>query len=219
MTSARLLTRPSLTPKMAARSVPERPLSDASVSTRDRSRTAAASPVARWRRRRDCRCRHRDRRGRGRRRRASSWSQMRRARAHRLRSPRLRASALGVIGLLLVALERLDELADGLRPEDPRDEDDEPDPGSGPPGRRARRPRARVSFAAQTSACRRSFEAIRSNAAGSPGVLLDRGQRVVQDDRVALELEVLEAVLDVDRGHARWSAARRPRAAVVVRPA
>ena len=32
-------------------------------------------------------------------------------------------------------------------------------------------------------------------------VLLDRGQRVVQDDRVAFQLQVVEALLDVDGGH------------------
>ena len=42
---------------------------------------------------------------------------------------------------------------------------------------------------------------------GASRVLLDGRQRVVQDDGVALELEVVEAVLDVDRGHATH---RRP---------
>ena len=36
---------------------------------------------------------------------------------------------------------------------------------------------------------------------GSVRVLLDRRQRVVQDDRVAFQLEVVEALLDVDGGH------------------
>ena len=47
---------------------------------------------------------------------------------------------------------------------------------------------------------------------GPARVLLDRGQRVVQDDRVALELEVVEAALDVDAGapgHRRPSSPRR----------
>ena len=43
-------------------------------------------------------------------------------------APRL-ATALRVVRLLLVALERLDEIGDGLRPEEPGDHDDEPDAG------------------------------------------------------------------------------------------
>ena len=35
----------------------------------------------------------------------------------------------------------------------------------------------------------------------APRVLLDRRQRVVQDDRVAFQLQVVEALLDVDGGH------------------
>jgi len=34
-------------------------------------------------------------------------------------------------------------------------------------------------------------------------VLLDTGQGVIQDDRVSFELEVVETLLDVDRGHRR----------------
>jgi hypothetical protein len=37
---------------------------------------------------------------------------------------------------------------------------------------------------------------------GARRVLLDRGQRVVQDDRVAFELQVLEACRQVDGRHA-----------------
>ena len=40
-----------------------------------------------------------------------------------------------------------------------------------------------------------------SERVGAARVLLDRRQGVVEDDRVALELEVVEALRDVDRGH------------------
>ena len=57
------------------------------------------------------------------------------------------------------------------------------------------------SLAAQISAWRRSLPAIVRNAPRPTLVLLDRGERVVQDDRVALELQVLEALVDVADGH------------------
>ena len=71
------------------------------------------------------------------------------------------------------------------------------DRDAGPrPGRRRRDVDAapRASFVAQTSAWRRSFAAIRRNAAGALVVLLDRGERVVEEDRVALEAQVGEAL-------------------------
>ena len=48
---------------------------------------------------------------------------------------------------------------------------------------------------------------------GADRILLDARERVVQDDRVAFELQVVEAALDIDRGHAsmvvRLAAVRR----------
>ena len=44
---------------------------------------------------------------------------------------------------------------------------------------------------------------------GTTLVLLDGGQGVVQDDRIALELEVVEALLDIDGGHIEMVAVAR----------
>ena len=76
------------------------------------------------------------------------------------------------------------------------------------PGTVAPSPR---SLPAQTSACRRSLPAIVRNASARRGILLDLRQLVVEHDRVALELEVLEALRDVDRGHRRESYPSRDR--------
>ena len=51
------------------------------------------------------------------------------------------------------------------------------------------------------SAWRRSLPAMRSNASARRGSFSIAGQGVVQDDRVAFQLQVVEALLDVDGGH------------------
>ena len=120
----------------------------------------------------------------------------------------LRRSALGAVRLLLVALERLDQLRDGRRPEQPGGQDDEPDPDPRAAGRR--------DVGAEVAQLRRPDVGVAALVAGDPPerigaalVLLDRGQRVVQDDRVAFQLEVVEASLDVDGGHRRIVGHRR----------
>ena len=67
-------------------------------------------------------------------------------------------------------------------------------------------PRSR-SLPAQMSAWRRSLAAIRRNAAGAARILLDRGEGVVQQDRVALEAQVVQALGRIG-GHARMLPAR-----------
>ena len=82
--------------------------------------------------------------------------------------------ALGRVQVLLVALERQDEIADRVRPEEPGDEHDRPDAKARAGAARARRRRATRSLPAQTSAWRRSLPAIDLKASARRGVLLDR---------------------------------------------
>ena len=123
MTRARFETRPSLTPKMTARSVPDRP----DRCQRSRVGDVAVGVVVRVLR---------------------ACARSRRARARRRRSPRPPGDGLALVDLLLVALEGGDEVADGLRPEEPGEEDDHRDPGpraaSAPAGRRRRASRSFV---------------------------------------------------------------------------
>ena len=108
--------------------------------------------------------------------------------------------ALGVVRLLLVALERLDEIRDRLGPEQPGDHDDEPDAGS----RRARR----RDVDAELRELRRPHVGMTPLVGGDPlegaGAVrlpFDRREGLVQDDGVPFELEVLQAGLDIDRRH------------------
>ena len=133
MTSDRLLTSPSLTPKMIARSVPDRPdrchCSRWPISAALAASRAIATP--------------------------SRGVAAPRSAAPALVGPALeplpdlgvlalvggdrgglRGTALRVVGVLLVALERLDQLGDGGRPEQARGQDDEPDAHPRPAGRR-----------------------------------------------------------------------------------
>ena len=204
MTSDRLLTSPSLTPKMTARSVPERPParchdSRLPTSAAFRARPAMATPS-----------------------RPGS-----RHEAHLLAGlepfpddrvlalvggdgGRLGRRVLGAVGRLLVALECLDEVGHGRRPEQPGGEDDEPDAHPGPVGRRHVR--------TEVAQLRGPDVGVTAFVAGDPAegvgsarVLLDRRQRVVQDDRVAFQLEVVEAPLDVDGGHGSHRRPSSPR--------
>jgi hypothetical protein len=107
--------------------------------------------------------------------------------------------ALRLVRRLLVALEGEHEVLDGVRAEEPRDRDDEADPQPGPICRRhldallaqLRGPHAGVAALVRGD---------RPKRRGAAFVLLDPGQRLVQDDGVTLELEVLEAGRRVD-GH------------------
>ena len=124
-----------------------------------------------------------------------------RARARRRRSPRPRASPLAVVGLFLVTLEGLHEVGDRAGPEQPGDQHDEPDPRPRAVGRRDGRPElgqlARPDVGVPPLVRRDPAEGFR------PGrVLLDLGERVVEDDRVAFELQILEAGREVDGRHA-----------------
>ena len=119
-------------------------------------------------------------------------------------------TSLRLVGVLLVTLEGLDQLGDGGGPEQPCCEDDEPDAQPRPVRRRDRgaelgeplRPDIRMSTLVGGDPAER---------VGAPRVLLDAGQRVVQDDRVAFQLEVVETLLDVDRGHGVIVGHRRAR--------
>ena len=192
ITSEVLLTRPSDTPKITARSVPDwpvrcqrslRPISPARRGTWTSRRAAG---IGRRPSQADLPCAvepapdlgvlalvGRDRRDLGR--------------------------GLPGVGVLLVALEGLDEVADGACPEDPGQADDQSGPEAGPGRAGGTVAPSSRSLPAQTSAWRRSLPAIVRKAAARRSLLLDPGQGVVQDDRVALELEVLEALLEVDR--------------------
>ena len=75
--------------------------------------------------------------------------------------------------------------------------DDEPDPHPRPRRPAARPRRARAGCVAQMSAWRRSLLGDVAEGGRPAGLPLDRGQGVVQDDRVLLELEVVEALGDV----------------------
>ena len=84
---------------------------------------------------------------------------------------------------------------------------------------RSRGPSGGRDVGAELAQLRRPDVGVAALVAGDPleggraaRVLLDRRQRVVQDDRVAFQLEVVEALLDVDGGHARH---RRPSSARV----
>ena len=119
------------------------------------------------------------------------------------------------VGVLLVALQRLDQVADGVRPEQPGDEHD----GADAQSRAARLGHGRAELAQLAGPDLGVASLVagdRPERLGAARVLLDARQRVVQRDRVALELEVLEALGDVDRGHRRRIVAIRGR---VARPA
>ena len=138
MTSERLLTSPSLTPKMTARRVPDWPLRC--------QRSARPSRAGRM--------------GADRRRAGSAGDP---AAAPSSRSPDLGVLALvgrdrgdlgrrlGVVEVLLVALEGLDEVGHGPRPEHAGEQDDHPDPASGALGGGTSAPCSR-SLPAQMSA-------------------------------------------------------------------
>ena len=108
----------------------------------------------------------------------------------------LRVGLLLLVDVDLVALERLDELRDRLRPEDPRRQDDEPDPDARPGGGGHGR--------AQLAETGRPDLGVAALVRGDvperrlpPRVPFDRRQRVVEGDRILLELEVLQALRDV----------------------
>ena len=111
----------------------------------------------------------------------------------------LGARRLALVELLLVALEGGHEVAHGLGPEDPREEDDHGDARAGPGGgwrylhaRLAELRRPDLGVAALVARDR-------PEGSAAPRILLDPGQRVVQRDRVALELQVFQALLEVHR--------------------
>ena len=195
MTSDRLLTRPSLTPKMTARSVPDRPPRSVPGLALDRPRRHSP-PAVRWPRRREP-----DR----------PASVGRFAGLEPVPDDRVLAlvggdrgdlgrGTLGVVGRLLVALERLDQLRDRRCAEQPGGQDDEPDAHPRTAGRRH--------VGAELAQLGGPDLGVAPLVAGDPlerlgaaRVLLDAGQRVVQDDRVTFQLQVVETALDVDRGH------------------
>ena len=107
---------------------------------------------------------------------------------------------LGVVELLLVALERLDHVAHGMRAESAGEEEDRPD--AQPRPARLRDDRAELAQLARPDLGVATLVARdRAERVGAARVLLDPGQAVVQGDRVALQLEVAEALGDIDRGH------------------
>ena len=192
MTRARLLTRPSLTPKMTARSVPDRPGR--------------------------CRCQRLARR------RSGGWSPdavgaglaAGRQISACSRSSAAIASTSGeawrLVELLLVALERLDQVASRRASRTARASrmmtaTRGPRAGSAPAGRRRRAPR---SFPAQMSAWRRSLPAIRRNAAARLVVLLDRRRARRRGGSRRARAQVLEA-LGRHRGPSAPSLPRRRR--------
>ena len=208
MTSDRLLTRPSLTPKMTARSVPDRALARCHGSRRPMS-AAEVTPRAR----------------RGRRADGATPTPSDRPRRGARRQPLpdlcvlplvggdgrdLGRRALALVRVFLVALERLHEVGDRAGPEQPSDEHDEADPRPRAIGGRNGRPElgqlARPDVGVPPLVRRDPAEG------GRPGrVLLDPRERVVQDDRVAFQLEVLEACREVDGRHAgHRTRVRRP---------
>ncbi len=217
MTSARLLTRPSLTPKMTARSVPDRApvrcqFSDAPISDGAIARPARATPSRPATLTIGGRLRVR---GHGRHPGCAAVAEL-------VPDPRVLALVggdrgdlgrlLGVVRLLLVALERDDHVGDGLGPEEPGEQDDEADARP--------RPLAGRHVGAELAQLVRPDLGVAALVAGDPverpgadRILLDARERVVQDDGVALELQVVEAALDIDRGHAsmvvRLAAVRR----------
>ena len=194
MTSDRLLTRPSLTPKMTARSVPERPPARCQVSRRPTSaalvapRAMATPSRPGWLTSGICSP-------------AFSLSQMtacsRSSAAIAATSgetpwPSYSASsspssALTSSATADVPATRAARMMNRTRIR-------------GPAGGGTSAPSSR-SFDAQMSAWRRSLPAMRRNASARRGSFSMRGERVVQDDRVAFQLEVVETLLDVDGGH------------------
>ena len=118
---------------------------------------------------------------------------------------------LGVVCRFLVALERPDQVRDGARPEQAGDQHDQPDPWPGAVGRRDGRAelgqlvRPDVGVAALVR--RDPAERV-----GTRLVLFDLRQRVVQHDRVAFQLEILEARREVDGRHAAHRTRERDRA-------
>ena len=105
------------------------------------------------------------------------------------------------VGLLLVALEGLDQVAHRACSEDPREHDDRPDAQAGTADGRHACPEL-AQLRGPDLGVATLVAGNRPEGTRPPIVLLDPGQGVVQDDRVALELEVLEALLDVEGGHA-----------------
>ena len=106
----------------------------------------------------------------------------------------LRGGILALVELLLIAFEGRHQIADRLRPEHACKQDDHRDPRPGP----ARRRRDVDTCLAQL---RRPDLGMAPLVAGDPaerprpmGVLLDPGQRVVEEDRVALEAQVGKAL-------------------------
>jgi hypothetical protein len=99
--------------------------------------------------------------------------------------------ALGRVQILLVTLEREDEVPDGVRPEQARDEHDRPDPHPRTGGLghvRAECPElVRPDLGVATL-----VSGDRPKGICPPLVLLDPGQRVIQRDRITLELQVLQ---------------------------
>ena len=116
-------------------------------------------------------------------------------------------TALGVVRLFLVALEGLDEIRDGLGAEEARHEDDEPDAGSRRPRRRHVDAELRQ-LGGPDVGMAPLVGGDPLERAGPTRVPFDRRQRVVQDDRVAFELQVLQAGLDIDRRHVAMVAPR-----------
>ena len=203
MTSARLLTRPSLTPKMMARRVPgaTRP-----VPASRGGDVRGCVRAGRWRRRRVVGSTPDDR---------PAVVGPSRRNAVQIRACSRSSAAMAATSgdrtarsysLLLVALERQHEVGDGTRAEPSRDQHDEPDPDPrsapaagtvAPELGQLRAPRCRRVAA-------RWRRSVRTRRHGLASFSI-AGERLVQQDRVALELEVLEARRDVDRGHTpRW---------------
>src|SRR3990172_3717590 len=207
ITRARLLTSPSLTPKMVARSVPVWPAvchrSRAEMSAVERSRVGAAGstptpPAPPPAPRAPPHPPTRPPGGRPAGRQLPPDLGM----APLVGRDRLDLGArLALVDLLFLALERLDQIADRLRAEEAGHPDDQANAQAGPPGRRDRdallaqllRPDLAVAALVRGDV---------TEGGRAARFLLDAGQRVVQDDRVALELQVGEALLDVADGHA-----------------
>ena len=108
--------------------------------------------------------------------------------------------ALSLVQRFLVTFERLHEVSDGRRPGHARGEDDEPHPHP----RSGRRRHVRAELAQLRCPDVRVPTLVAGDPperVGATRILLDGRERVVQDDRVAFQLQVVEALLDVDRGH------------------
>jgi hypothetical protein len=101
---------------------------------------------------------------------------------------------LAVIDVLLVALERGHEIRDGVRPEQASEHEDDRDAQPRAARRRRHVGPALLELAGPDVGMTPFVGGDPAERGRAPGFLLDRGQGVVQEDRVTLQLEILEAL-------------------------